>query len=67
MKRRPRIYYSDAQKALMWDRWKDPLLLLVVKSVELAGKIKAHNMPVSNLSVTSANPSDGTVTDFFWF
>lgn len=22
MKRRPRIYYSAAQKALMWDRWK---------------------------------------------
>ena len=21
MKRRPRIYYSDAQKALMWDCW----------------------------------------------
>ena len=23
MKRRPRIYYSDSQKALMWDRWKE--------------------------------------------
>ena len=22
MKRRPRIYYTDTQKALMWDRWK---------------------------------------------
>lgn len=22
MKRRPRIYYTAAQKALMWDRWK---------------------------------------------
>ena len=22
MKRRPRIYYTEAQKALMWDRWK---------------------------------------------
>lgn len=22
MKQRPRIYYSDAQKALMWERWK---------------------------------------------
>ena len=21
MKQRPRIYYSEAQKALMWDRW----------------------------------------------
>ena len=21
MKYRPRIYYSDAQKALMWDQW----------------------------------------------
>jgi len=21
MKRRPRIYYTDAQKAVMWDRW----------------------------------------------
>lgn len=21
MKQRPRIYYSDSQKALMWDRW----------------------------------------------
>ena len=23
MKQRPRIYYSDVQKALMWDRWKE--------------------------------------------
>jgi len=23
MKQRPRIYYSDTQKALMWDRWKE--------------------------------------------
>ncbi len=22
MTQRPRIYYSEAQKALMWDRWK---------------------------------------------
>ena len=22
MKRRPRIYYSDGQKALVWERWK---------------------------------------------
>ena len=22
MKRRPRIYYSDSEKALMWERWK---------------------------------------------
>ena len=22
MKRRPKIYYTEAQKALMWDRWK---------------------------------------------
>ena len=21
MKQRPRIYYSEAQKAMMWDRW----------------------------------------------
>ena len=21
MKRKPRIYYSDTQKAMMWDRW----------------------------------------------
>lgn len=23
MKQRPRIYYSDAQKAVMWERWKE--------------------------------------------
>ena len=23
MKRRPRIYYSDSQKAQMWERWKE--------------------------------------------
>src|SRR6476620_6563802 len=23
MKQRPRIYYSDSQKALMWERWKE--------------------------------------------
>ena len=23
MKQRPRIYYSDTQKAMMWDRWKE--------------------------------------------
>ncbi len=22
MKQRPRIYYTEAQKSLMWDRWK---------------------------------------------
>ncbi len=22
MKQRPRIYYSESQKALMWDRWR---------------------------------------------
>ena len=22
MKRRPRIYYTETQKALMWERWK---------------------------------------------
>ena len=22
MKQRPRIYYTESQKALMWDRWK---------------------------------------------
>ena len=22
MKQRPRIYYTEAQKALMWERWK---------------------------------------------
>ena len=22
MKQRPRIYFSDSQKALMWERWK---------------------------------------------
>ena len=22
MKRRPRIYYTESQKALMWDRWR---------------------------------------------
>jgi hypothetical protein len=22
MKRKPRIYYSDSQKALMWERWR---------------------------------------------
>jgi len=22
MKQRPRIYYSEAQKAIMWDRWR---------------------------------------------
>jgi len=26
-----------------------------------------HLIPVSNLSVTTAKPSAGTVTDFFWF
>ena len=27
MKRRPRIYYSDGQKALMWERWKQGWML----------------------------------------
>jgi IS30 family transposase len=27
MKRRPRIYYSDSQKALMWERWKQGFTL----------------------------------------
>jgi len=28
MKQRPRIYYSDSQKALMWERWKEGWTLL---------------------------------------
>jgi hypothetical protein len=27
MKQRPRIYYSDTQKALMWERWKQGWIL----------------------------------------
>lgn len=23
MKQRPRIYYTESQKALMWDRWRN--------------------------------------------
>jgi IS30 family transposase len=30
MKYRPRIYYSDAQKALMWDRWPKAVIQNVV-------------------------------------
>jgi len=31
MKQRPRIYYTDTQKALMWDRWRAyPLCLIAV-------------------------------------
>ena len=26
MKQRPRIYYTEAQKALMWDRWGKAIL-----------------------------------------
>lgn len=32
MKRRPRIYYTEAQKALMWDRWKAGDMLISMQS-----------------------------------
>jgi len=36
MKQRPRIYYTESQKALMWDRWKqgDSLQMIGSCSIE---------------------------------
>ena len=30
MKQRPRIYYTEEQKALMWDRWEQGESLILV-------------------------------------
>ena len=47
MKQRPRIYYSDTQKSLMWDRWEKG------ESVGGTGRLEAapENEPAPALSV----------------
>ncbi len=52
MKQRPRIYYSDTQKAVMWDRWQKGvsggrpgtmLLDYVCNIVQFCAKNSSHN------------------------
>jgi hypothetical protein len=37
MKRRPRIVYTDSQKALMWDRWQKGESMHILQGVILQG------------------------------
>jgi len=48
MKRRPRIYYSDTQKALMWERWKQGWTLHEIGKLFDRPHTSIHNI----LSVT---------------
>jgi IS30 family transposase len=44
MKRKPRIYYTDSQKALMWERWKQGESLQ--KIAELFGRNHSSIIPI---------------------
>lgn len=49
MKRKPRIYYSDSQKALMWERWRqgDPLQAAYECLTRCHSKIVTPHRPTS--------------------
>jgi len=49
MKQRPRIYYSDAQKELMWDRWQKGDSMRTIAGLFDRG----HASVQRNLSATS--------------
>jgi hypothetical protein len=61
MKQRPRIYYTEAQKALMWDRWKAGDTLHEIGKLFDRPHSSIHNI----LSATAAigHPRD---TDLAW-
>ena len=44
MKQRPRIYYSDAQKALMWERWKEGWTLHQIAQLFDRGHTSIHGI-----------------------
>ncbi|CAD6562187.1 hypothetical protein LMG27952_07710 [Paraburkholderia hiiakae] len=51
MKQRPRIYYSETQKALMWDRWrKGDMILRIVEDLDecLPGNEVSHSFAVGD-------------------
>jgi len=43
MKQRPRIYYTDTQKALMWDRWQKG------ESLQQIAQLFDRNLPLYNV------------------
>ncbi len=47
MKQRPRIYYSDSQKALMWERWKEGWTLLTIFQIHRLSAVPYGNSPAS--------------------
>ena len=72
MKQRPRIYYSDSQKALMWERWKQGWTLheigkLFDRTHTSALKIIAETggfRPAQRLRASRATRSSFTKTPF---
>jgi DNA-binding NarL/FixJ family response regulator len=67
MKQRPRIYYTDTQKALMWDRWQKGESLQQIAQLfdrnhssrhhifSETGGIRPHQRSRSKLALTLAN------------
>jgi hypothetical protein len=68
MKQRPRIYYTESQKALMWDRWQkgDSLQQIVIlcESETLSRDFPDRSMGVENLDSCSPNELAGFVEVF---
>ena len=44
MKQRPRIYYSDSQKALMWERWRQGATLHEIAGLFDRGHSSIHRI-----------------------
>jgi IS30 family transposase len=57
MKQRPRIYYSDSQKALMWERWKQGWTLQGIGKPFDSAHSSVHQIPAETGGFRSAQRS----------
>jgi hypothetical protein len=54
MKLRPRIYYSNGQKALMWERWKQGWTLHEIGKLFDRAHSSIHRIPADTGGICSA-------------
>lgn len=59
MKQRQRIYYADAQKALMWARWRKGESLQ-----HIAQLFDRNHSSVQRMKLAASTRSNGTVQDW---
>ena len=65
MKQRPRIYYSDAQKEFMWDRWQKGDSMRTIAGLFDRGHafIGKHIMTVQEVRAVKGENGDPVVID----